>query len=421
MQKIKYYIIAMKLKFTKTSVSLIKSILETECLNKSCSITQKTNNILKSLYNEVNHANHYIRKKRVIEGIEFYNLIIREIISKSEIPKPKLFNENSFPSGIIKRIDDYINYDLFYSFSLFNREINIHLLLEDEILKDINVYNSYIYRILVLICFLNKYSGKKCSKKLGIYIYLTDLKKELPNRSFDIIDSVNANTGFTYTCSPENEIVIYRKEEWFKVLAHEMMHSFGIDFSNMNVDSCNEKIKRIFKVNSNVNMYEAYTEFWGQMINCIFCSYYLENGMIEYDNFLNNFELFINIERFHGFLQLVKILKFMNLRYEELYLNDYELDEKRKVCYREKTNILSYYIIKQVLMNNYQGFLNWCSVHNLSLINFNKTYKNLDEFYKFIEKNYKSASMLEGINCFEDKKIKKNMLKNLRMTICEIE
>ena len=72
-------------------------------------------------------------------------------------------------------------------------------------------------------------------------------------------------------------------------------------------------------------------------------------------------------------------------------------------------------------MNNYQGFLNWCSVHNLSLINFNKTYKNLDEFYKFIEKNYKSASMLEGINCFEDKKIKKNMLKNLRMTICEIE
>jgi hypothetical protein len=92
--------------------------------------------------------------------------------------------------------------------------------------------------------------------------------------------------------------------------------------------------------------------------------------------------------------------------------------------YKENTNILAYFIIKEVLLNNYQGFLEWCSKNNFSLINFNKTNKTLEEFYVLIENNYKSTTMLNGIECFELflKNNKNNkLMKNLRLSVCELE
>jgi len=408
------------MKITETSNLLIKLLLENKCTSNS-GINTKTNKILKILYEEVKNSDIYIKQLKEDEGVNFYNLIIREIISKNEITKPKMFNSNSFPNGIINIIDNSINYELFYSFSLFDKIINIHLFIENDI-RDINVYNSYIDNILVLLCILSKYSFKRCSNKLTYYIYLINLKKELPKTNLEILSDINVNTGFTYTCKPVNEIVIYRKEEWFKVLIHETIHNLGLDFSNMNILHFNNKIKTIFKVESEVNLYEAYTECWARIFNCIFCSYYSPfiNGN-SYKNFSHNFNFYINMERIFGFLQLVKILKFMGLKYEDLYLNNNELETKRKILYKEKTNVLSYYIITQVLLNNYQEFMLWCNSSNLSLINFNKTYKNVDEFYKFIEQNYKTNSMMNGIICSEDllKKIKNK--KSLRMSICELE
>jgi hypothetical protein len=66
-------------------------------------------------------------------------------------------------------------------------------------------------------------------------------------------------------------------------------------------------------------------------------------------------------------------------------------------------------------------------------LNFKKTLNNLDHFCTFIEKKYKTKNMLDGVECMETflKKIKKTskkqkqtmliyLLKNLRMTICEL-
>jgi hypothetical protein len=88
-------------------------------------------------------------------------------------------------------------------------------------------------------------------------------------------------------------------------------------------------------------------------------------------------------------------------------------------------------------MNNYPSFLSWCDKNNFSLITFKKTTTNQKKFCEFIEKNYKSTSMLENIHNTETflqylKKSKNNdstinnqknkhfLLTNLRMTICEL-
>ena len=83
-----------------------------------------------------------------------------------------------------------------------------------------------------------------------MYIYFTSLKKKLPNSNIHILGENNVNTAFTHTCPVNSEIVIFRKEEWFKVLMHETFHNFALDFSNMNTEQCHLFIKNIFPLNS---------------------------------------------------------------------------------------------------------------------------------------------------------------------------
>jgi hypothetical protein len=130
---------------------------------------------------------------------------------------------------------------------------------------------------------------------------------------------------------------------------------------------------------------------------------------------------------------MVKTLNFMGLRYKDLYSKTEESRVLRETMYKEKSNVLAYYVITLVLMNNYQGFLSWCDIHNLSLLQFKKTTANLDEFCKFVEKNYKTKSMIQGVDCMEKflnsfkksrtRKARENaelLLKNMRMSICEL-
>jgi hypothetical protein len=78
-------------------------------------------------------------------------------------------------------------------------------------------------------------------------------------------------------------------------------------------------------------------------------------------------------------------------------------------------------------LNNYQGFLGWCKKHNFSFLDFKKTTGNQREFCDYIKKNYKTHSMLDGVNeasrflsKMNKKRINKFVLSNMRMTICEL-
>jgi hypothetical protein len=180
-------------------------------------------------------------------------------------------------------------------------------------------------------------------------------------------------------------------------------------------------------------------------MNAVFCSYYLTTNKINkqlhtvseselMNELLSNFDFFINFERTYGFFQLVKTLDFMGLTYKDLYSKKPESVALRDTLYKENSNILSYYIIRPILMNNYQGFLSWCNKNNFSLLQFKKTNKNLEEFCNFIKTNYKTKSMIESINCMQKfigklKKIKHNKksnesidfaLSNMRMSLCEL-
>jgi hypothetical protein len=408
------------MKLSKKSRELMLFFSKNKHLNYE-NQTNKTNILLRELYNKINEA--YIYSKNM-----HYRTTIKQLKTASQIIKPLKFSSKSFPEIIIKHIDNTMMTEITYSFSLHNRNIRIHFIIENGANDDISLYNRYMESITMWLYILNIYSSRECVNALSVYFYFTSLEKKLPDSNAHILDEINVNTAFTTTCPTDSEIVVFRKEEWFKVFIHETFHNFGLDFSMMNDHVINNCILNIYKVNSKVNSYEAYTEFWAEMMNGLFCSFHGLKNKSNIDEFLSDANFYINFERTYSFFQMVKTLDFMGLTYSDLYSNTKHSQIARENLYKENTNVLSYYVIRCVLLNNYQGFLDWCSKNNSNLLNFKKTMESQKEFCRFIEKNYKTHSMLEGI--YESElflsKIKKKkggnkfILSNLRMSICEL-
>ena len=424
------------MKLSKNSQNLMSFFTKNNHINK-INQTKRTDSIIIELYYDILEAYKslfFLKKKekqKEKQKDKYYNVSIKKITNTSQITRPQSFNAESLPVLVRANIDKLSMSELTYTFSLYGRNIKVIFILEEDtkVLK-LETFNSYIDYIIMWLHILNKYASKQCANTLVIYFYFTSLLKELPNSNDIILDQINVNTAFTRTCPKDSEIVVFRKEEWFKVLIHESFHNFGLDFSDIDNEKMHECILNIFKVNSEVNLFEAYTEFWAEIINALFCSFLSLKDKNNINEFLSNSEFFINFERTYSFFQLVKILDFMGLTYKDLYSNTKQSKMLRENLYKEKSNVLSYYVIKTILINNYQGFLYWCKNNNSNILQFKKTAASQSNFCKFILANYKTTSFLNGIdeteiffNKLQETKKKwssKFILSNLRMSICEL-
>ena len=416
------------MKLSKNSKQLMLFFTKNKHIN-NIKQSKHTDIILSELYNDILNSYKYLNSLK--QKGQYYTVTTKKVLTATQISKPHNFNSNSFPELVRKHIDELTMSEITYHFSLYGRNIKVHFIVEDDNVElEIETYNKHVDSIIMWLYILNQYASKQCATSLVIYLYFTSLEKKIPNSNVFILDEINVNTAFTTTCPKDSEIVVFRKEEWFKVFIHETFHNFALDFSDMNNNDAHKCILDIFKVNSNVNLYEAYTEFWAEIMNALFCSFFSLKNKNDIDDFLSNSEFFINFERTFSFFQLVKTLDFMGLTYKDLYSETERSRMLRENLYKEKTNVLSYYIIKTVLINNYQGFLSWCKTNNLSLLQFKKTIKNQLDFCKFIESHYKSISMLNGVtetkkflNDIRKKSKRMNLsyvLSNLRMSICEL-
>lgn len=408
------------MKLSKNSTKLISFLLDTKH-NKNTKLTTKTENILKLIYHDIMESYVYLNKKKTTL---MYHVETKKINNAYEIPKPNNFSYKSFPEQVRKQIDENIVSQLTYTFSLFERNIKIHFITEE---KESIAYNKHMDMIFMWLYILNKHASKTCSNRLVVYLYFTSLEKKIPS-NISILDEIHINSAFTSTCPKDSEIVIFRKEEWLKVFIHETFHNFGLDFSDMNDEICKTKILEIFPVDSDVNLYESYAEVWAEIMNACFCSFSFLKKPDE-EMFMQGVEMFCSLERKYSFFQMVKTLQFMGLTYKDMYSEKRE-SKMLRTLYKEKTNVLSYYVIKCIIMNDYQRFLSWCQINNSSLFQFKKTDKHLLEYCKFIERGYKSRMMLEEVNDTEmflkrieneDNSDSYYLLTNMRMSICELD
>lgn len=279
---------------------------------------------LLKLYNNIN--NSYSQKNYNILKYSSSNLTV------------KLHNNNFANVNLSNLINQYQ--------ITINNNTNLYIITNklDHILID---------KIVNRIIAFKKFS--KNSKKINIYIWLSNDKKILPKKSI-ILSAKHINSGSSYVLdlnNPKNgDIHIWRKEEILKVLLHELLHSLRYDYHALdhNLDSI---INKKYNVNSHINVNESYTETLATILNCMYCS-------IEYNRDYEYFLALLNNEQNHSLHQVNKILKHQNYYHHNQLLRKYS-DKK----FMQNTSVFSYYILKAMALNNITLFIKFASKNNL--------------------------------------------------------
>jgi len=354
-----------------------------KCLNQiqshhSVKFNRNTLSVLKLFHKDIHNVYHnlisnkfeipYVREKLDPEG--------------QEKMKRKLSVSKFLPRSIVTDVIKSSKYKYSYSLILDNKHIQIHFIDKSGYKKKME---KYVYFCCLWFMVISKYTSRACPNQLDVYIYLSGNKKILPKDRIPMT-SEHINSAFTYGgCHLHNEIVVFRKEEWFKVLIHESIHAFGLDFSNIHLKKqIDEDLKSIFPLNIEMNAFEAYTEVWANIWHSMLYAYL--DTKSTFMGFIRSFKDVYLYECYFSYYQMNKILEYHNMTYYDLFMDSEDSIQKRKT-YMESTNIFSYYILKTILLQHINEFFAFCC-QDFNIIQFNMTSMRGKQFVDLIRQCY---------------------------------
>jgi hypothetical protein len=243
--------------------------------------------------------------------------------------------DNDFTSPQIK---SYILNNLKYNYKL-SYENNIIIYYSKK--KIINM--RLIQHMFQIIIILKNIFNRNNINQTIIY-FETNKKKKFPSK-YKILGPNEINTGLTLLDLKKNgNIILFRKEEILKVLIHELIHSNLIDekfiFSNENT-----YLNKILCSNYNIVLNEAFTETLATILNIYYIHIVKKLGKGELNKMLKNEIKYSN-------LISSKIFKYYNIE----KIDDILIKNKCSNIFSQNTNVFSYYILKNILLNNHIRF-----------------------------------------------------------------
>ena len=349
-----------------------------------------------------------------------------EIKTLKHLPQPPTTYWNWIPEPIRSQEIPKLRHFTETTFQVFHPSIP-----SQQQLRPVNVYISsiappqqqqqqqeFLQRIHLAIQLLTHYSPPAChTPPLHIYIYLSPAQKTLPNLSDQILNEIHANTAFTTSCNintiapssaatattsePHKYIILFREEEVFKVLLHELFHVLGLDFSHdsLATEKTAQFIREHFQLTlQDIRLFETYCETWASVLNCLILAFFqyspqppspeqapVPASAIEHKNrnqhIQREFLRLFSYEQTFVLFQCAKILYYHKLSYHNLTSHSKSLTkrgsrkksqlQKRKTIkrggkkggyripqeYRENTQVFCYYILKSAVFQNIQNFL----------------------------------------------------------------
>jgi len=358
---------------------------------------------------------------------------------ESQIPQPESISDKFLSREMREHIKNNSKKTLMFECKINQRDIRLCFILfkhhvgcgEESVLY----YKTYAHRVFMWLHMVSLNS--QCVESLDIYIYLTPFKKQLPEKKIEVIGPVNANTGYTYRCEKKNEIVIYREEEWFKVLLHETMHAFGndfvtdIDINGSKYGAMSSDLKQIFSLppQIDIQLSETYSEIWARIMNVAFQTYFKNPPSLESrtaNQYKKNFEFYLHLESVFSLYQCIKILDFMGINYQILVDESEHSKKMMRSFYRENTHVFAYYVLTSILLHSHNDFLSWCIKNNGDGLNMFKIKATQHDFVKLITSCYKKNDLLQKIVETETKVVRDyekavsrddHLVTTLRMTI----
>ena len=309
-----------------------------------------------------------------------------------------------YPTEIQESILSKISKFVTVNFNIDNRNIILQIGYTNHSDSQINNIIKHLYSWL-FVC--SKFASEKCSQTLRICLSLTKCKKKLPNNSNEYISQINANTAYTYPCKENNELHIYREEEYFKVFIHETFHSFGLDFSSVNNSNSNAKILKLFNANCDVRIFETYCETWGELINIMYITHNSTKWYSNYNKWLDTLikktEDLVYTEIKFSMFQCAKVLNYYNISYIDFITNaPYNLSITEK--YKDNTHVLSYYIIKSMFLFNLNEYITQCIAISGYTINFDKSTKikeNIEQYCNIVNELYKNKQYMDMLEILQ--------------------
>jgi hypothetical protein len=414
-----------------------------------------------------------------------------------------LENSPYIPSSIVSYIKEKCTYVLTYSFHIDEtRTAKVNFIIFEDSTYEINnikkksasYFKNGVLKIYLWLKIASKYAAKECAPELECFIYLTPFKRSHPIFSKEqeqereqgaeaayedyeeyeelyhhvntqhgkgVLKPIHINGGVSNLCQPSGRVIVYRKEEWFKVFIHETMHNYGLDFSEMDISAANGLLHKVFTIQKDVKLYESYCEVWARIMNVVFETYFDINSRAKFSsrttrkNFIDNLKLKENqdevvlvdggalvsntetnivntaSESLFSLFQNIKILNYMGLDYNIISNCTDSNYIVAKKLYKEETNAFAYYIIVSILLSNFNNFILWCIDNNTNTIQFKKNKNSIINFVQFIYKNYKKNEILNMIVDLEirletmdaagtdnqESRQNNEMLRTMRMTI----
>jgi hypothetical protein len=203
-----------------------------------------------------------------------------------------------------------------------------------------------------LIFALNKVSGKQLAPRLvDVTIVCCDLPKTFPESDGVVLDQKHINSGYTEKYGPQSRrIVIYRVEELVKVLLHELIHLYDIDFHVYPFqydDAFMRKyrlgVRQPWKNQRNpLALYESYTEtlasYGNVIVHTLFC---MKRTMKTRTDIVSGVR-----ERFR------RELKFYTMQVRRILWF-----AKKNGGHVEDSHVFSYYVVKCAMFKRFDNFL----------------------------------------------------------------
>ena len=362
----------------KNTVTFLKEINNHKFFDCKCWINTHGTKLMRGLFYLINN-----------------NKLPKEISDNIEIKTPDIYGE--FTSlDIQKYIENYVSINNHYTIKYNNLilELDVNTNKCNSINKNINLIIS---RSLIFGVIHNR------THSINLNLWCTKMKKKLPKLG-KLLGPNEINSGSSYL----NNISLWREEEYQKLLIHETIHNYNIDFRYTPT-----KINIVFdKFNINPNtelrFFESYTELVSCISNCILCA--IEKG----GQFSNCIEL-INIELNFSIFQISKIFIFFGFN----SLSDFYQKYDGKDRFNQTTSVFSYFFIKTVFLYHINETLDFLKV-NCNFFDFPNNIDKIDSFFELFLQFSTNPELKKNINDTMNK-IKKFKLDedSLRMTIVE--
>jgi hypothetical protein len=198
------------------------------------------------------------------------------------------------------------------------------------------------------------------NKKIKIRILLSSIKKEL---SGNILTPKNVNSGSSFN----NEINLWRIDEFYKVFIHELIHTVNADRYILN--NYAGLIEKKYQINGMIRPNEAYTE----ALTVLLMPHIL--NIVKTEEELNEY---LNQQHEHFIHEWIKICHHLNINPTEFKNNTLH----NKI--NQTTDVVSYFYFKMNLLRNYHKWKKY-----LVNYNFNDKYLHvLIEEMQHDENNY---------------------------------